>query len=412
MKGKRAWIWKVGRVVLAVVLLAAIFKFYIRMSDVVHLAGGAEVTGTITGLTDSEIVLTQHGRTTTLPLSDLATRKGEPWIDRGLVSLLTMMMKSPREFAIAFMLLAVAPVIASWRWQMLLLAQDIRISFWRAAELTFIGLFFNNFMPGLTGGDLVKAYYAAKLTHERKTHAVVTVFLDRLIGMVALGIVAGAAILVGLFGAGGITGSEYREASWFVGVFVAASVAGALAFYSRRLRALTLRLVRALPGFKRVSRTGFAQKASGLIKRVDSALFLYRYKKMVLAATTAVSFVAHASAIVSIYYIGQALGIKEADLLSYFVVVPVCFIISSVPLTPAGWGVGEVVFQVMFGAVGVGKTAAVTMSVLYRLTQAIWTLPGGAVLLFQRDRATVEEVEKEMSIDGEIPEEKGAGQGD
>ncbi len=50
-----------------------------------------------------------------------------------------------------------------------------------------------------------------------------------------------------------------------------------------------------------------------------------------------------------------------------------------------------------FGAVGVPGTAAVTMSIIYRLTQAIWTLPGGVILMFQRDRATVEEVEAEMS---------------
>ena len=43
--------------------------------------------------------------------------------------------------------------------------------------------FFNAFLLGSTGGDLLKAYYAARETHHKKTEAVVTVFVDRIIGL-------------------------------------------------------------------------------------------------------------------------------------------------------------------------------------------------------------------------------------
>jgi uncharacterized membrane protein YbhN (UPF0104 family) len=123
-----------------------------------------------------------------------------------------------------------------------------------------------------------------------------------------------------------------------------------------------------------------------------------------------VSLIAHTSAILSIYFFGQALGITQAGLLTYFVVVPVCFIISSVPVTPAGWGVGEAVFKVLFGAVGVPGTAAVTMSVIYRLTSGLWTLPGGVLLMLQRDKTSVSELESEMA-EAEGEEKGDGGQG-
>ena len=46
--------------------------------------------------------------------------------------------------------------------------------------------FFNAFLLGSTGGDLLKAYYAARETHHRKTEAVVTVLVDRLIGLFSM----------------------------------------------------------------------------------------------------------------------------------------------------------------------------------------------------------------------------------
>lgn len=312
---------------------------------------------------------------------------------------------TPYEYMIGMLLLGIVPVVAAVRWRMLLGAQKIYIGFWHALRLTLVGLFFNNFMPGLTGGDVIKAYYAAKLTEDRKTHAVVTVFLDRIIGMVALGLVAGLAILVGIIGAGASSEKEFVEAGWFIAAFVAVTVGGGICFYSRRLRRLLLALAKAIPGYAKLRATGFAARAMEVVKKVDGALFLYRYEKVVLLSTTAISFVAHSSAILSIYYFGRSLGITQASLLQYFVIVPVGFIISSIPVTPAGWGVGEAVFKVLFGAVGVPGGAAVTMSVIYRLGQAIWTLPGGVMFMFQRDKVSAAEVEAvEEKLEEGIPE--------
>lgn len=395
---KHAWIWKTGRILLAVVLLAAVFKWTVKLTDTVGLANGETVQGTITAYNEDGVTIESSGETDTYAPDEIALdEKGVPAIKWGLIGLLKRMNISYAILALA--LLGVAPFVASVRWRMLLAAQDIRISIPKAIELTFLGLFFNNFMPGLTGGDVIKAYYAAKLASKKKTHAVVTVFLDRLIGLVALAIVAGVAIVAG-FGAGGLGGGQaYQRAAWFVVAFIIASFAGAFGFYSRRLRGLLSRLVKALPGYGKVRGNKLAEKIIGVVKHVDDALFLYRGEKMVLVKTTAISFVAHTGAILSIYLFGRALGITQASLMQYFVVVPVCFILSSVPSTPGAWGVGEVVFQLLFGTVGVPGTAAVTLSVIYRLSQAIWTLPGGVILMFSGERETVEQLEREIVTD-------------
>jgi glycosyltransferase 2 family protein len=446
MKKNNAWIWATGRIVLAVVLLFLIFRYSIQFTDTVQLTDGTVVSGTIAKYPDTDVTVLVKGRKEVVPLStvkrdasgrymigdtsvettrgrvvagtisqrpdlsvtiktggqpvtydlkDVAVSgKGAPKIEQGLISILRRM--TAKSYIIGLLLLAIVPIIAAVRWRMLLEAQDIRIGFWLSLELTLIGLFFNNFMPGLTGGDIIKAYYAAKLTSERKTHAVVTVFLDRIIGMIALGLVAGVAICIGIFTTGTADHGPFRQAHWFVGAFIVASVVGALVFYSRRLRAVSKRIIKAAPGYDRVRSMGVVHRIVAMLVKVDSAVFLYRYKKMVLVNTTLISFVAHSAAILSIYFFGRALSINQASVVQYFIVVPVSFIVSSVPVTPAGWGVGEYVFKIFFGAVGIPGTAAITMSVIYRFTSALWTLPGGVILMFQRQRATVEEVEAEM----------------
>jgi len=440
MKKGNALAWTVGRVLLAVVLLVAVFRYVVKLDDTVHLVDGTqisgridyerdgavalkghprpyaaaeiavrpdsdvvrladrkEVRGTITSLDDERVIIRVRKAAVVYKRAQASVQRGDPWVDRGLITLLKRM--SLAEYAYGFILLGIPPIVGGIRWKMLLAAQEIRTTQYRAFELTMIGLFFNNVMPGLTGGDVVKAYYAAKLTADKKTHAVVTVLLDRIIGMVALGVVAGVAILVGIVSSEALADASYREAAWFVLIFVAISLAGGIAFYSRRLRRLLSGWVGAMPGYRRVRRIGIVDKAVGLAKRVDSALFMYRTKKRVLLNATLISFVAHASAILAIYFFGRALGITRVALRHYFAVVPVGFIISSIGVTPSGWGLGEVVFKVLFGAVGVAGTAAVTMSVIYRLTQALWTLPGGVMLLFQRERVAVEEAEE---VEGEL----------
>ncbi len=264
-KGGKTWMWSVGRVILAVVLLVAVFKWSIKLSDTVTLSDGTQVRGKITELTDTELTLRSNGTVATYPLSDVATTKdGTYRIEQGLFSILKRI--SPGDYIIGLFLLASIPVIATVRWQMLLRAQNIRIGFWRATELTLIGLFFNNFMPGLTGGDLVKAFYAAKLTSEKKTHAVVTVFLDRIIGMIALGIVAAGALIVVFIYKSAAAGGPYRTAVPYVAAFVLLSVAGGLVFYSRRLRAVCKACVSRAPGYERVCSVGAVQKCGVVLE--------------------------------------------------------------------------------------------------------------------------------------------------
>src|ERR1700681_3009829 len=72
------------------------------------------------------------------------------------------------------------------RWQILMRVQGMYMSWRRAIMLFFVGLFFNLFMPGYTGGDFARLYYLMREFPDKKKESVLTVVMDRLIGMAAL----------------------------------------------------------------------------------------------------------------------------------------------------------------------------------------------------------------------------------
>ncbi|MBC7816276.1 MAG: flippase-like domain-containing protein, partial [Planctomycetaceae bacterium] len=80
------------------------------------------------------------------------------------------------------------------RWFCLVAALRFQFTVRDAMRLGFIGYLFNFVGPGSVGGDLVKAVLLAKEQPDRRTTAVATVLLDRILGLLALFMIgAGAA---------------------------------------------------------------------------------------------------------------------------------------------------------------------------------------------------------------------------
>ncbi len=400
MSKRRSQLWAAGRVTLAMVLLVIVFRYIIPMRDTVELADGTLLTGAFIEQRADVVVMDTADGIITVAYSQMAyDAAGEPEVSRGFIPLLREMRAG--RYLIGLAMLGMIPWIAAVRWCTLMRAQGMPLGYWRALELTYLGLFCNNFMPGLTGGDVAKAYYASKLTSTLKTNAVVTVFLDRLVGIVVLAMLAGAAVLVALVFARSENSADFLIAARIILIFVLCSLAGIAGFFSRRTRRLLRKIVKAVPGHDRLRENLLVQKLLAFGKRIDAAVFLYRHKKRALMWAALLSVAAHSSAVSGILFFGRALGVAEVTLMNSFVVVPVAFIVSSIPIAPAGWGIGEMAFKTFFATVGVGAAAAVTISVVFRLTQALWTLPGGLFLMVQKERPTFEEVDEEMDTAGQ-----------
>ena len=145
-----------------------------------------------------------------------------PRVDIGLDRLVRG--ANPWFLLLALSVLPISFVITSRRWHMLLELLEIRIGQWRTFVICMVGAFYSTFMPGSTGGDLVKAYYAAKHTTHR-TRAVMSVLIDRILGLLAL------IILGGIMASLQFNIPECRRVAIGCWGLLAITVIGALLFY-------------------------------------------------------------------------------------------------------------------------------------------------------------------------------------
>lgn len=280
----------------------------------------------------------------------------------------------------ALVMIFIATLVAMYRWYLLLNAADLSTTLPRVFSLTFIGAFFNNVMPGNTGGDLLKAYYIAKEHSARKTEAIITVLLDRVLGITGLALVAALAIPFNF--------DQYREVGiWIYGI-LGVLAAGSCVFFSRRIRrALGIeRLIAALP-------------FGDIFKKIDATLFIYRYRHKTVAVSLLLSMVVHTIIIIGIGLIGGAISI-ETPFLTYFAMVPIGLIVAALPIAPGGWGVQESAFVYFWSTQGVPPALALSLSMIYKIEQMLISLVGGICLAKQKDRVSTEEVERFAESDG------------
>ncbi|MBI3097068.1 MAG: flippase-like domain-containing protein [Planctomycetes bacterium] len=356
MKGKRL-AWTAVRVILTAALLGYVIN-RIEFRDTVTTLDGRVWHGSLVSDGPGMVTLQLDDGTVREWPVDACRPVGKEHAAPGLLSLVGRL--DLRRFLLFYALFIIPIVVDIWRWQILLRVQGIAVGFWRALQLTWIGLFASAFLPGITGGDVVKAVLVARSTHSRRTAAVLSVFLDRVVGLVALAFLAGVILAFHL------TEPDFRQAAIGLYGFIAASVIGGVAYFAPVVR--NSRLVRwaleKLP-FQEIRR------------EVDEAFHIYRDHPWAVLATFGLSLGAHFCWCFMAWGFGTSLGITAAGWHHYFIYVPVIMIVSALPISVGGWGVGEAVYVHFFEPIGVAPAAAVALSVLGRLVALSWNIPGG-----------------------------------
>ncbi|MDR1190831.1 MAG: flippase-like domain-containing protein [Verrucomicrobiales bacterium] len=85
-----------------------------------------------------------------------------------------------------FACIGAATVTQALRWRCLLRVQQVNPSLTLTWLIVMIGQFFNQFLPGSIGGDVIKAWYIVRQTPNLKERAVLAVLLDRVLGLIAI----------------------------------------------------------------------------------------------------------------------------------------------------------------------------------------------------------------------------------
>ena len=289
----------------------------------------------------------------------------------------------------------VVEIAAALRWNVLLRVQGIRLSPPRLTGLFLIGIFYNQFLPGGTGGDIIKSYLLLKETPDQKAGGLLAVVFDRLIGLVAL--VTLTVVLVG-FRYHWITRTpETRPFVWALFLLLGISLTSLIVSF-------------VISGFNLFHL--LPDKFPGRDKLIEIAAAYHLYARHWIATFFAfiASLVAHLATFTTFLCVAYAFhaGVRTVDMFS---ILPIERTITAVPISFAGVGLREQILQVMLhNLCGVEVAVAKLIGTMSFLVMLVSSAPGGIVYFFYKPsgvakRVGIREMRREVATaEHEIPE--------
>lgn len=286
------------------------------------------------------------------------------------------------------------------RWYVLVRALDLPFTLRNAVRLGMVGTFYNTFLPGAIGGDLIKAFFIAKDQPARRAAAVSTVVADRALGLFGLlvfgGFVGGGVWVSELIDGAGGRIADNPKLQWIIIGSVIAALMVACGYLGLGWVSPTAaeRIDAKLKGIKKVGPT--------LAELFETGLRYRRRPKAVLAGV-ALSAVGHLLMMLLFHFAVQIFPPADPAMLGTFaehiIIAPIGYIVQAVVPLPGGLGVAELSFGGLYELIrpGGGKIVGLTGRLALRVIE--WTLGGVCYIVYLTMKAelpgtpTKEEVE-------------------
>ena len=254
------------------------------------------------------------------------------------------------------------------RWRVLLAVKGLNLKIREVTQLALIGVFFNLALPGGMGGDVLKGYYVIKEHPQFRSATIVSIFIDRILGIYILILTAALAVV---FEWGVVVGNPALEAIAWSTFSLALVFTALLGFsFSRKLKNW--------PALKKIfAKIPFGQGLRAIYLQLHS----YRDHPKTLLVAIVASLASQTFQILCFICVCGWLGAK-LTLVEYFFIVPVGLVATSVPISPAGIGVGQVAFYYLFNLIlGIDNLVGPTSITAFQVTQMIWGIVGALFYL-------------------------------
>lgn len=316
------------------------------------------------------------------------------WNPRGANPGIAGLLGQTPDFAVAAALVGLAvgtTALMYLRWFLLVRALDLPFTLRNAARLGLVGTFYNAFLPGSIGGDLVKAYFIARDQPDRRAAAVATVVADRLLGLFGfLWVVALVGGAMWQLGVAGVADSPFLHGLIRgCGVAVGVGVAGWV-------------LVGLLPARRAdrfADRLGGVPKVGKTLAEVWYAVWTYRQRPRAVLGVLALTAVIHTGMILTVYTAVRVYPAPEpATLAQTVVIAPIGLSLQAFIPVPGGVGGAEAVFGLLYERLGRPDGTGAFGRFIQRVVE--WGIGFVGYLMYLRMRRELPGVEAEADQEG------------
>jgi uncharacterized protein (TIRG00374 family) len=280
------------------------------------------------------------------------------------VKVLSRLFLNPQSAALLLALAAANLFLLIVRWYWIVNDTLKPLSLVRSTQLSMIGNFFNFVFPSSIGGDVVRGFYLAQDFPDQKMKAALSVVVDRVIGLYSL-------ICLGCFSLLWISVTRANPAlAWLTwstcALFLGYTVVLIFLMTAGAQKLLTKITFQPL------------QKSIAFLLGCHDYLRECLKNPWLFLKTFFVGLFSQALVSVFFYvvavYIGQE-GVSFVDLLS---ITPLGFLVMSIPIAPAGIGVGQVAYLFLMKQVtGEASEFGPTAISAFQLSLLLWSFFGG-----------------------------------
>jgi uncharacterized protein (TIRG00374 family) len=286
-----------------------------------------------------------------------------------------------QNVVLALILAGLNLLVAAWRWIILLKARNLNIPFGYGISLYLIGTFFNYALPGAVSGDLVRGYYLVQDYPGRKMDSALSVLIDRILGLYSFFILTLLAVAFDLEFV-----MQHENIRW-VATLALLIFLGMTAFF--------------LLGFSKTlySRLGFqfVIEKIGPLHRVMEGFQRFGGAPLILLLSILVSLLAQVLTMTFFYQVTVLTGESDITWKAILFAVPMGFVVSAVPIAPAGVGVGQVAFLYLFQTyVGRPTSYGAVAITAFQLANAVLAMFGAIFYVRRRKPHELDNLDAKM----------------
>lgn len=278
----------------------------------------------------------------------------------------TMKKIGPLYFLAAIFIYILSQLISTMRWKLLL---PDKFTVRRLFSLYMIGAFFSSFMPGVIGGDVVKAYYLNK-DSRKLSLTLASIFMDRYLGYVSLMIIGMAAFPFSLRFIGEAVNINLYifdvPVRWVFPAIFVAFIIGSFLFFGLQLG-----------------------KRFRVVSEFYEYFVLLKAQKAVIIKAITLSVLLQLMGFAAVGFLASAMG-EDIPLLLLCVFLPIIVTIASLPISIAGFGLREYSFVVLLGFIGIKPETALSLSFAWVLSILVGSLPGLVAYIRRSARAAAQ----------------------
>lgn len=258
-------------------------------------------------------------------------------------SLINQSFKQGYTWLFGLLILVTQDCLSSFRWRWLLTANsDKAFPFKSMIRVTWIGLFFNSFLPGAVTGDFIKLLYVRDLDKDMsKTYLVTSVLLDRILGLIGLLIILGIGTMVSYNKVVGLSPQMAGLIKFNLLLFAGAIGFLIFLFAPRRFQEKLLNLSHYIPFI------------GAKVHKTLESVWIIGDNKMILFKCIGLSMVLQLLNFGAFYILSSPFYSKPLEFTTLMTLIPIGFMAVAIPISPAGLGVGHVIFEKLFGFVGI-----------------------------------------------------------